>query len=37
MAVLAHDGGTFATQVPVLIIGAGACGCIAALAAKTER
>ncbi|HUN69962.1 MAG TPA: FAD-dependent oxidoreductase [Burkholderiales bacterium] len=34
MPVLRIEGKTFATQVPVLIIGAGACGTIAALAAN---
>jgi fumarate reductase flavoprotein subunit len=34
MAILKAEGKTFATQVPVLIIGAGACGTIAALAAN---
>jgi len=34
MAVLKAEGKTFSTQVPVLIIGAGACGTIAALAAN---
>jgi len=34
MAVLKTEGKTFATQVPVLVIGAGACGTIAALAAN---
>ena len=34
MAILKAQGKTFATQVPVLIVGAGACGTIAALAAN---
>jgi fumarate reductase flavoprotein subunit len=34
MPILETDGKSFATQVPVLIIGAGACGTIAALAAN---
>ena len=33
MAVLTYDGRTFTSHVPVLIVGAGACGSIAALAA----
>ncbi len=36
MAVLRTDAKDFETEVPVLIVGAGACGCVAALAA-TER
>lgn len=34
MAVLKVEGKTFSTRVPVLIVGAGACGTIAALAAN---
>ena len=34
MPILKAEGKTFSTQVPVLIIGAGACGTIAALAAN---
>lgn len=34
MAVLNADGKVFATEVEVLIVGAGACGCCAALAAN---
>src|SRR2546421_4924884 len=34
MAILGAEGKTFPTRSPVLIIGAGACGTIAALAAK---
>ena len=33
MPVLRSDGVTFEVEVPVVIIGAGACGCVAALAA----
>lgn len=33
MAVLPAAGGSFESEVPVVIIGAGACGCVAALAA----
>jgi fumarate reductase flavoprotein subunit len=36
MAVLRTQGRAFDTEVPVVIVGAGACGCVAALAA-TER
>lgn len=34
MAVLRAQGKKFETEVPVLIVGAGACGCVAALAAN---
>lgn len=34
MSILSAEGSTFSTHVPVLIVGAGACGTIAALAAN---
>ena len=34
MAVLNAAGATFDTEVPVVVVGAGACGCLAALAAQ---